>query len=425
MLRERLVNLAVNNLRSTPRRAAVSAAGVMIASSILLMVVGHGFAIRSLVTEKIVRELPVNMLEVTPRTLDLGMFKVDAHKLFGGSQIDTSKLEVLSAIEGVKKVYPKLEVKLPLGARGGKGLFGRTLYTDIFMTGVPAELIDVESSSDSKVVPVVISDQLLDIYNQSVASALGMPQITADLITGFEFEMVVGKSLMLGGKGARQRGVERARIVGASPYALRLGVTVPIDVARGLLTRYGEEGQKDNYASVLIEAESPEAIPNIVQSVEDLGLSLDKGARQVADIMNMILVFFVLLGTSMLMMAALNIGHSFFAQVTERRAELGILRALGARRRDVMLLVLSQAGFIGMVGGFAGCALGLGVAGSLDAWILGTLPEFAFKPDTLFLFPPSIFVLVLLASIVAAVLGASWPAWSVANASVTEVLSSD
>ena len=124
-------------------------------------------------------------------------------------------------------------------------------------------------------------------------------------------------------------------------------------------------------------------------------------------------------------MAALNIGHSFFAQVTERRAELGILRALGARRRDVMLLVLSQAAFIGFVGGLAGCALGLGVAGSLDLWVLGALPDFAFKPDTLFLFPPSIFVFVGMASIVAAVLGAAWPAWSVANASVTTVLSSD
>ena len=105
--KERLVNLAVNNLRSTPRRAAVSAAGVMIASSILLMVVGHGFAIRALVTEKVIRELPVNMLEVTPRTLDLGMFKLDAHKLFGGSQIDTGKVELLKTIDGVKKFILK------------------------------------------------------------------------------------------------------------------------------------------------------------------------------------------------------------------------------------------------------------------------------------------------------------------------------
>ena len=91
------------------------------------------------------------------------------------------------------------------------------------MTGVPAELLQLEYELEPQVVPVVISDQLLDIYNQSVASALGMPQITADLITGFEFDMVVGQSLMLGGKGASGRGVERARIVGASPYALRLG----------------------------------------------------------------------------------------------------------------------------------------------------------------------------------------------------------
>jgi putative ABC transport system permease protein len=427
MLRERLVNLAVNNLRSTPRRAAVSAMGVMIASCVLFMVVGHGFAIRALVTDKVIRELPINMLEVGPKTLDLGMFKLDAHKLFGGSQINEGKLQVLSKIAGVEAVYPKLEVKLPLGARGGGEIFGRSLYTDLFMVGVPRALLLPEVgetlNQKSSAIPVVISDQLLDIYNQSVASALGMPQITAQLITGFEFDMVVGKSLMLGSRGAKSKGVERARIVGASRYALRLGVTVPLDVARGLIGRYGESTENESYSSVLIRAKRPEDIPAIADAVEELGLSLDKGARQIADIMNMILVFFTLLGSSMLVMAALNIGHSFFAQVTERRAELGILRALGARRRDVMLLVLSQAAVIGMVGGLVGCILGLGVAGTLDAWILGSLPEFAFKPDTLFLFPPAMFIFVWLSSILAAVLGAAWPAWSVANASVTQVLS--
>ena len=427
MLRERLVNLAVNNLRSTPRRAAVSAMGVMIASCVLFMVVGHGFAIRALVTEKVVRDLPINMLEVAPRTLDLGMFKLDAHKLFGGSQINEGKLQLLTKIPGVDAVYPKLEVKLPLGARGGREIFGRSLYTDLFMVGLPKELLLPEVgetlNEDSSTIPVVISDQLLEIYNQSVASALGMPQITAQLITGFEFDMVIGKSLMLGSRGAKDKGVERARIVGASQYALRLGVTVPLEVARGLMSRYGDSNGAESYSSVLIRAKSPEDIPVIADAVEELGLSLDKGARQVADIMNMILVFFALLGGSMLMMAALNIGHSFFAQVTERRAELGILRALGARRRDVMILVLSQAAVIGMVGGLVGCVLGLGLAGTLDAWILGTLPDFAFKPDTLFLFPPTIFIFVWLSSILAAVLGASWPAWSVANASVTQVLS--
>ena len=144
MLRERLVNLAVNNLRSTPRRAAVSAMGVMIASCVLFMVVGHGFAIRALVTEKVIRDLPINMLEVGPKTLDLGMFKLDAHKLFGGSQINQGKLEALSKIEGVEAVYPKLEVKLPLGARGGRSIFGRSLYTDLFMVGGPRGLLEPE-----------------------------------------------------------------------------------------------------------------------------------------------------------------------------------------------------------------------------------------------------------------------------------------
>lgn len=427
MLRERFFRLVLADLRSMPRRALISAVGVAIASCVLLLVVGHGFAVKAVVTEKVMRELPIHMLEVVPRTLDLGIVKLDAHKLFGGSQLSASKLQALSQIEGVSASFPKLEVKLPMGARGGRSLFGRNLYTDIFMVGLPLELLEPEIGENlgtpPGVIPVIISDQLLEIYNQSVASALGTPQITSDLIAGFEFELVLGQSLMLGTKGARAKGVRKARIVGASRYGLRLGVTVPLHVARKLIQKYGEPSAAESYASVLLQAESPENIPRIAREVEALGLSLNKGARHVADMMNMVLIVLALLGGSMLAMAALNIGHSFFAQVTERKVEIGILRALGATRQNVMLMFLSQAIILGLVGGFAGCILGLGLAAMLDGWVLGMLPNFAFKPDTLFLFPLHVLAWVWLAAMVAAAVGAAWPAWRAANASVTEALS--
>jgi len=55
--------------------------------------------------------------------------------------------------------------------------------------------------------------------------------------------------------------------------------------------------------------------------------------------------------------------------VNERRAEVGLLRALGARRRQVLLLFLLDATVLAGAGGLMGLALGIGLALLLSALI--------------------------------------------------------
>lgn len=54
--------------------------------------------------------------------------------------------------------------------------------------------------------------------------------------------------------------------------------------------------------------------------------------------------------------------------VTERTGEVGLLRAIGARRRQILLLFLGEAVALSGLGGLAGLLLGAG-----GAWLLGTL----------------------------------------------------
>ena len=54
--------------------------------------------------------------------------------------------------------------------------------------------------------------------------------------------------------------------------------------------------------------------------------------------------------------------------VNERRAEIGLLRALGARRRQVLALFMGEAVILSALGGAAGLGVGAG-----SAWLLGAL----------------------------------------------------
>jgi putative ABC transport system permease protein len=56
---------------------------------------------------------------------------------------------------------------------------------------------------------------------------------------------------------------------------------------------------------------------------------------------------------------ALMVGVLFSAIVTERRRELGLLKAIGARRSQIVGMLLCEAALATAVGGLIGCVLGV------------------------------------------------------------------
>jgi hypothetical protein len=59
------------------------------------------------------------------------------------------------------------------------------------------------------------------------------------------------------------------------------------------------------------------------------------------------------------------IGFLAFANARQRSAEIGILRAIGLKSRQIMLVFLGKAVCLGLLGGLIGCALGYGAGLSL------------------------------------------------------------
>ena len=83
-----------------------------------------------------------------------------------------------------------------------------------------------------------------------------------------------------------------------------------------------------------------------------------------------------------LFVGAIGVLTMMWIAVGERTAEIGLIRAFGASRRQVRLLFLVEAGALGLAGGAAGLAVGLGLCGLLRLAIPG-LPiatpfEYAF-----------------------------------------------
>jgi putative ABC transport system permease protein len=112
-----------------------------------------------------------------------------------------------------------------------------------------------------------------------------------------------------------------------------------------------------------------------------------------------------------LVVGGIGIMNIMLVSVHERTREIGLRRALGARRRTILLQFLVEAAAVAALGGAAGTALGLGVAQLVAAV---TPLAAAVEPATV--------ALGLGFSAAVGLLFGSWPAWRAAHLDPVEAL---
>jgi putative ABC transport system permease protein len=69
--------------------------------------------------------------------------------------------------------------------------------------------------------------------------------------------------------------------------------------------------------------------------------------------------FVLQIGSFALLVGSIGIANIMLVNVTERTKEIGVLRAIGARRRDVLNLFLTEAGLIGAIGATIAVPIGI------------------------------------------------------------------
>ncbi|MBI5388820.1 ABC transporter permease [Candidatus Woesearchaeota archaeon] len=91
----------------------------------------------------------------------------------------------------------------------------------------------------------------------------------------------------------------------------------------------------------------------------------------------------VLIALISLLIAAVNITNTMYTTVLERTKDIGVMKAIGAKNSDIMLLFLTEAGMVGFVGGVLGVVLGYLLASAGGAIAAGagySLLKPAFSP---------------------------------------------
>jgi len=84
--------------------------------------------------------------------------------------------------------------------------------------------------------------------------------------------------------------------------------------------------------------------------------------KQLNSILGLVQAILTSIAAISLVVGAIGIMNIMFTAVLERTKEIGIMKSLGARNRDIMLLFLLESGLIGLVGGIIGIIIGFGIA---------------------------------------------------------------
>ena len=95
---------------------------------------------------------------------------------------------------------------------------------------------------------------------------------------------------------------------------------------------------------------------------EDFTVSTPEGSlKQVNSILNAIQIFVVIVASISIFIGAIGIINTMTTSVLERRKEIGIMKAIGARNSQIFMQFFVESGVLGLIGGGIGVILGVAV----------------------------------------------------------------
>ncbi len=396
-------SLVYRNVKERKARSALTVLGITVGIGAVIALISIGFGMQAAITDQLIEMADVIM--VTPGSAEFGTIGSF------GSFTDRD-LESIKRIGGVKDV---------VGMRGEiedveyRGETFRLTVTGINPQDIAAvfgETIQREEGGEADT--MAAGRDLRE--NDNKACEIGY-SIAYDY---FEEAIGVNDRLAINGSKFRVVGVLEKQGGFRSEMDSAIYITT-----RDSLTILDNEDISELFVRVRNIEDAEEIADEIEERVDDnhklddftSAMTMGSAIEQLQSVFGILQAVLIALASISLLVAAMGIMNTMLMSVMERTHEIGVMKAIGAKNRNILSLFLLEAGMVSVIGGICGCILGVLGARAISFGI-----QTAFDVEIAAIVKPEVLLGGLAVAVVVGMLSGVYPARKASKMSPVEAV---
>ncbi|HRZ85362.1 MAG TPA: ABC transporter permease [Candidatus Paceibacterota bacterium] len=202
--------------------------------------------------------------------------------------------------------------------------------------------------------------------------------------SGFDKAILVGDTLVINGKNFKVAGIikkqgsfilDRVVFIDESDLRNLINVDESVDIVSVKVKEgYSVEDVKLSIEKLLRERRDVKA------GEEDFEISTPESTlKTVNQILSGIQIFIIIIASISIVVGVIGIVNTMTVSVLERRKEIGIMKAVGAKNSHIFYLFFIESGLLGLIGGLAGVIMGK-IIGYIGIFVINNYLGASIKP---------------------------------------------
>lgn len=340
-----LIRSSFGDLKRNKVRTILTSLGILIGVLSVVLLIAFGEGLRNYIRNQF-ESLGTNLLYVLPgKVIGEGGGFSDPGAL--GARFDEKDITKLEKIKGVNFVVPVFEKSIT--AESGNTAKAASMYAT---TPEIAKALNLEPEIGSFFTKA-------DLDKRAKTAVIG-PKLAEDLFGSID--SALGKRIRISGQSYTVKGILKAKGGGAlGGPSFDSFIYIPYKSALSL-------NPDKKFYTLYVKVTDEKDIQTVKEDINVLlGKRYENDEYQVVEqteILNIVTSIFSILnsiliaiGSISLLVGGIGIMNIMYATVTERIKEIGIRRAIGATKKDILVQFLTQALILSLIGGLMGLIL--------------------------------------------------------------------
>lgn len=397
-----LIRFAWKNLWAHRMRALITVIAVTIGIASIIFLVSLGFGLERLVTSQVADFEAFRIIDVPSANLKTGKINAEA--------VDRiSQLPHIISIDEIVDLAGRVRLQAQNSTAEAVIVAVQPSYFKLAEIGVEQGNL-FEAGEEDQILVNYAAASLLGFDPAKRGAALGQVVLTdliipEDLRARDEIEGSIVKTEL------------KFKVKGLTRENSNPMIYLPLKAAEanGVLNR----------SSLKVKLDDRKNVEATRQAIENLGFSTEYVGDTVAQISQVFSLFRVVLGAFGLIalaVAALGTFNILTISLLERIREVGLLKVLGMKRRDIFKLFMFESLAIGGLGGILGIIAGTAIGAVANAMLYLLAVRVGADPVAIYYTPPALFYFVIGSALVIGFLTGIYPAIRAINSNPLDVM---